>query len=544
MMPSPTKPGPVDQIAAPGALTSPPSINNIFLRIIAKKDSTETMLKSLVSRTHVPKPVAYFLRHNDKNSECFLHYQSKEIAQDVQSKISGEKINGAVFDIEVIEVEPQPDDNLDNEDSDNSNKEPSPEPLSTAPNLSSEAIRSITDMLKQKPKRKSVTLNISPRNKLKRHQRMKSGSKLKRKSKKCSTTSESDSSHEVNLDDNLLKRVKNILAQEPIAAGSTVNPKNKPFDPYSGMPSKPSKVLKDKAKNLLKSVQISSSDEEQDPSSDKIAALLNIVLKNQKKHLKKKKKKKRSYSSSNSSDLTSSSSSSSTSTSSSDESPSRLRKKLKKLQKKGKLRSGRHRKGLAVIRNEIWPHDGINARLAGKNFPTVESLSQMAFIGGILNPILDSDEFKKLEKKKIAPKLTQKIKVLNELVHGIIRSQNFTEVRDFYLSTLEEIETGQGSWKDEQYWTTQMVLLRTVLRSAPPLNDRRKNPDPPSSSGLHPRDCCYHFNNDGCSKQSPHPNSDPTRSPDTVHHFCKICLRRNLKNVHPAKACKAGSAGQ
>ena len=133
-------------------------------------------------------------------------------------------------------------------------------------------------------------------------------------------------------------------------------------------------------------------------------------VKNQKKH-QKKKKKKRSYSSSNSSDSTSSSSSSITSTSSSDESPSRLRKKLKKLQKKGKLRSGRHRKGLAVIRNEIWPHDGINARLAGKNFPTVESLLQMAFVGGILNPILDSEEFKK--QKKIAPKLTQKIKVLN-----------------------------------------------------------------------------------------------------------------------------------
>ena len=32
---------------------------------------------------------------------------------------------------------------------------------------------------------------------------------------------------------------------------------------------------------------------------------------------------------------------------------------------------------------------------------------------------------------------------------------------DFYLSTLEEIETGQGSWKDEEYWMTQMVLFRT-----------------------------------------------------------------------------------
>ena len=59
-----------------------------------------------------------------------------------------------------------------------------------------------------------------------------------------------------------------------------------------------------------------------------------------------------------------------------------------------------------------------------------------------------------------------------------------------------------------------------------------------------PRDCCYQFNNDGCSKESPHPNNDPTRSPELVHHFCKICLRKNLKKVHAAKACKGGTAGQ
>ena len=121
-----------------------------------------------------------------------------------------------------------------------------------------------------------------------------------------------------------------------------------------------------------------------------------------------------------------------------------------------------------MIRNEIWPHDGINARLAGKQYPTIESLSPLAFLAGILNPIFDSEEFRKLEKKKLAPKICQKLKVLNELVHGIIWSDNFHEVRDFYLSTLEEIETGQGSWKDDEYWTTKLVLFRTLLRSAPP----------------------------------------------------------------------------
>ena len=87
----------------------------------------------------------------------------------------------------------------------------------------------------------------------------------------------------------------------------------------------------------------------------------------------------------------------------------------------------------------------------------------MAFVAGIINPLLESDDFRRMEKKKMFPKFRQKLKVLNELIHGIIRSQNFPEVKDFYLTTLEEIETGQGSWRDEDYWTTQMVLFRTVL---------------------------------------------------------------------------------
>ena len=77
------------------------------------------------------------------------------------------------------------------------------------------------------------------------------------------------------------------------------------------------------------------------------------------------------------------------STSSSDDSPTKLRRQLKRLRKKGKLRSGRHRMGLAVIRHEDWPYDGINNKLAGKHFKTVESLTPMAFVAGILNPILE-----------------------------------------------------------------------------------------------------------------------------------------------------------
>ena len=353
----------------------------------------------------MPKPISYTLKQHEKNTECFLEYPSMEAAQEVQTKISGEKINGAAFDTDTLVVEPQLDDEIDEhpppfeEHPAESNIE-----SATAQNLSKDAIRSITEMLKQNqnPKRKHVTLNISPRSKQKRHQRMKMGSKQKRKTKKHSTSSESDTSQSGDVDQNLMEKVKNILSQEPIAAGSVTGTKGKSFDPYSGMPSKPSKVLKDKIRNLLRTIQISSSDEEKQQDPDKIASLLNIVLKNQKKHMKKKKKKH--YSSSDSSEA-SSDDSSTTLSSSSDESPSKMRRKLKKLQKKGKLKSGRHRKGLAVIRNEIWPHDGVNARLAGKNFPTVESLTPMGFVAGILNTILDSEEFRKLEKKKVAPKM-------------------------------------------------------------------------------------------------------------------------------------------
>ena len=147
------------------------------------------------------------------------------------------------------------------------------------------------------------------------------------------------------------------------------------------------------------------------------------------------------------------------------------------------------------------------------------------------------------------PKPRQKFKVLNELIHDIIRSQNFPEVRDFYLTALEEIETYQGSWRDGDYWSTQMVLFRTVLRSTPPSllapvpphNQNRRNE---STQGLQTRDCCWQFNNDGCSQESPHPNNDPTRSPGTVYHFYKICLHKNQKKIHGANTCKAGLVPQ
>ena len=160
--------------------TASPPLNSFFLKITAKKDSTETMLKSLITRTHVPKPESYTLKQNNKNTECFLKYPAMEVVQEVLSKISAEKVNWEAFDTEALEVEPQADD----DESDNGNsspKEPSVGESSNdhgvGQNLSKDAIKSITEMLKQNPKRKNISLNISPKNKQKRHQKMKVGSK-------------------------------------------------------------------------------------------------------------------------------------------------------------------------------------------------------------------------------------------------------------------------------------------------------------------------------------------------------------------------------
>ena len=73
-------------------------------------------------------------------------------------------------------MEPQPDDEIDDIPSPHKDLHGVANDTSVAPNLSQDAIRSISEMLKQNPtKRKDVTLNISPRKKQKRHQKMKNG---------------------------------------------------------------------------------------------------------------------------------------------------------------------------------------------------------------------------------------------------------------------------------------------------------------------------------------------------------------------------------
>ena len=79
----------------------------IFVKIVAKKGSTEAMVKSLLSRTHVSKPSSYTVQQSDKNTHFFLQYDTRETARDVIDKASGEKIHGTTFNIELLEVEHQ-----------------------------------------------------------------------------------------------------------------------------------------------------------------------------------------------------------------------------------------------------------------------------------------------------------------------------------------------------------------------------------------------------------------------------------------------------
>ena len=124
-----------------GPLVENAAANTFILKVIMKKDSTEHMLKALITRTHAPKPVQYQLKHDETATECFLQYQTMELLKEAETKITGEKINGAPFLVEILEVEPQ-------NDSEEDQKNLSSQNLAT--NLSKEAIKSITDMLKQK----------------------------------------------------------------------------------------------------------------------------------------------------------------------------------------------------------------------------------------------------------------------------------------------------------------------------------------------------------------------------------------------------------
>ena len=67
-------------------LESPPS-NTFILKVGAKKDSTEFMLKALITRTHAPKPLQYHLKPTETTTDCFIQYQTVELLKEAEAKI-------------------------------------------------------------------------------------------------------------------------------------------------------------------------------------------------------------------------------------------------------------------------------------------------------------------------------------------------------------------------------------------------------------------------------------------------------------------------
>ena len=96
--------------------------------------------------------------------------------------------------------------------------------------------------------------------------------------------------------------------------------------------------------------------------------------------------------------------------------------------------------------------------LAGKKF-NVDNISEKGFIAGILNSITEGTEFKKIKSTRKAPILTRKLLILNEIVHTIIRSDNYPPAKEFYYSgALEDLEVAETSWKDDCYWENKVPL--------------------------------------------------------------------------------------
>ena len=73
------------------------AVMKIFVKIVAKKDSTEAMAKSLLSRAHVTKPLTYTVDQTDANNQFLLQYNTKEAAQEVIDKVTQGKRSMVLF---------------------------------------------------------------------------------------------------------------------------------------------------------------------------------------------------------------------------------------------------------------------------------------------------------------------------------------------------------------------------------------------------------------------------------------------------------------
>ena len=195
----------------------------------------------------------------------------------------------------------------------------------------------------------------------------------------------------------------------------------------------------------------------------------------------------------------------------------------------------------------------INHALAGKSF-SCNDLTAPAFIAGLLNQIIVSPEFEKIHKPKNLKIIQQKLNILNEMVHALVRTDNFKDICVFYYATLEDIEKGKASWTDSSYWSHQILMFRTLLRPATGSHNTQKAGLAPPAAGrggadqdahwYSTRNFCHDFNNTGCDQPVAH-------GPTTFRkfHLCKICFRLEptvLTDDHGASNCpnKSAKTGQ
>ena len=189
-----------------------------------------------------------------------------------------------------------------------------------------------------------------------------------------------------------------------------------------------------------------------------------------------------------------------------------------------------------MIREQDWPHETVNSILAGKKFD-VNDITEKAFVAGIVNSIVESEEFRKLEKGEKCPVMLQKLKILNKLVHTLIRSENFQEAKEFYYSILQEIEVAEASWKDGSYWEKKLSLFRSLAR--PSSSSSRQAPEEAQVQGkshnfIRTEGICRRWNEQRCEESSPHMLNGMK-----VFHLCQYSFKRNpiILEDHPADVC-------
>ena len=359
-----------------------------------KKGSTEVMVQNLLKKNSSILQKNIVVR--DEGTTFLIQYDTTEDAQKVAEEILGEKLNKKSFKVELITSDDAQVLLLPPQHS------PPPVVLQESAALFDKDQSALLEALlathlkNQNPKPKKKTklsrknVRFSPTKKSRKLKFKKSSKKVSRQSSQseqsssCQTISSDDREDDLQTKE-MRSTIRSILQKDPVSRASASQPQQSiSFDPKEGLPL-PSEVFASKIASLLNNVNTGA--DQSKPNSGKLS-----------KKKKSKGKKSRRRKSSSSSDSSSSTATSSSSSSSAD-SARNLRTYYEKLKKKGKLTSGRFRKGLPVVRGEEWPHEMINHALAGKSF-SCDDLTAPAFIAGLLNQVIVLPEFEKIHKPK------------------------------------------------------------------------------------------------------------------------------------------------